>query len=75
MFNAIQAAVAMERPTMIESLLKHGAEIPTVIVGGPEDDVKDAEAIARILRTMSSFHHQERSKEGGTGSAGSQGLP
>ena len=75
MFNAIQVAVAMERPTMIQTLMDYGAQMPSVIVGGPEDDVKDAEAIARILRTMDSFHHQERGKDGGTGSSGSQGLP
>ncbi|KAL8794641.1 MAG: hypothetical protein Q9195_002837 [Heterodermia aff. obscurata] len=75
MMNAIQAAVAMERPTMIESLIRYGAEMPTVALGGPRDDIEDAEAIARMLRTMDSFHHQERSKNGGSGSGGSQGLP
>lgn len=75
MLNAVQVAVAMERPTMIKSLLKHGVEMPNVIVGGPEDDIKDAEAIARILRTMSSFHHSTRAENGGSGGGGSQGLP
>ena len=65
----------MERPTMIQSLMKAGAEMPTVVVGRPEDDIKDAESIARILRTMDSFHHQERGEDGGTRSSGSQGLP
>ena len=74
MLNAIQVAVAMERPTMIESLLKYGAEMPSVIVGGPED-VKDAEAIARILRIMDSFHYWTRAEDGGFSGSGSQVLP
>ena len=75
MLNAIQVAVAMERPTMIQALMDYGAQMPSVIVGGPEDDIKDAEAIARILRTMNSFNHQERGKDGGAVSSGGQGLP
>ena len=75
MMSPIQAAVALERPSMIEALLGYGASMPLVIVCDVAEDKTDAEDIARILRGKDSFSSSTRSlKDGGCASFGSQLL-
>lgn len=73
--SPIQAAIAMERPSLVELLLQHGASMPAVIVCDAAQEVAHAEGIARLLRARDVFSYGQRSKEGGLGMSGSQMLP
>ncbi|KAL8822696.1 MAG: hypothetical protein Q9191_006571 [Dirinaria sp. TL-2023a] len=75
LMNPIQAAVAMERPRVIELLLEYGVELPAVIVPKVEEEGADAEDVARLLRTRDSFSESIRSKDGNTGGSSSGMLP
>ncbi|KAL8698415.1 MAG: hypothetical protein Q9201_006584 [Fulgogasparrea decipioides] len=75
MLNAIQTAVAMERPNLVALLQEYGALMPAVIVTGAEQSVEDAESIARILRQRSSFQWTTRLSSGGYSSSGIAVLP
>lgn len=75
MMTPIQAAVAMDRPSMVQALLHHGASMPIVLVRHDNDVVRDADDIARMLRVRDSSSYSTRSKDGRTGQSGSVGLP
>ena len=74
LISPIQAAVAMERPRVIELLLEYGAELPAVIVRKAEEEEADAED-ARLLRVRDSFSESDRSEDGNAGGSSSGTLP
>ena len=75
LISPIQAAVAMERQRVIELLLECGAELPAVIVRKTEEEVADAEDVARLLRVRDSFSENDRSEDGSVGASSSGMLP
>lgn len=55
MMTPIQAAVALDRPSMVQALLHHDASMPVVLVRHDNEAMRDAEDVARTLRVRDSF--------------------
>ena len=75
MMSPIQAAIAMERPFMVELLLQHGASMPAVVVIDAGEEIAHAENIARLLRGRDNFRYSCRKKDGGQGESGIASFP
>ena len=75
MMTPIQAAVTMDRPSMVQVLLNYGASMPVVLVRHDDEAVGDAEDVARMLRVRGSFSYSTRSEDGRSGHSSSGLLP
>ena len=73
--SPIQAAIAMERPSMVKLLLQHDATMPAVIVVDAGEEIAHAEKIARLLRARDNFQYSRRKKDGSRCESGVASLP
>ena len=74
-FNAMQAAVAMERHDIVALLAANGVILPPVLTVSEEQEGLEAERVARWLRMQHSLHHSNRGKDGTYVGGGSASLP